>query len=83
MSDWLLIAMLAGYAFWFGYDLGRRRERKRAAAAMILTGCVVEQAKNIKTSRRFTGEGPRITNATVWTIGGVGKFKVTLEEQDA
>ena len=82
MSDWLLIAMLAGYAFWFGHEVGLRRERKRAAAAMNLAVSVVEQAKNLKTSRRFTGEGPTITNATVWTIGGVGKFKVTLEEQD-
>lgn len=83
MNEALFTVMWLIYAFWAGHEVGLRRERKRAAAAMNLAGCVVEQARNIKTSRRFTGHGPTITNATVWTIGGVGKFKVTLEEQDA
>lgn len=83
MNEAMFAVMWLIYAFWMGHEVGLRRERKRGAAGMDLALCVVRQAMNIKTSRRFTGDGPAIRNETVWTIGDLGKFKITLEEQSA
>ena len=81
MNDALFAVMWLIYAFWLGHEVGLRRERKNAANLVGLAKCVIEQARGVKASRRFTGEGPQITTATTWAISEAGKFKVTVEEE--
>lgn len=83
MSEALFTVMWLIYAFWLGHEVGLRRERKNAANLVGLAKCIIEQARVVKSSSRFTGEGPQITTSTSWAIHDLGKFKVTVEEEIA
>lgn len=83
MSDVLFAVMWLIYSFWLGHEVGLRRERKQSESLTSLARCVIDQAKDIKQSRQFVGGGVTIQNKTFWSIGDVGKFAVTVEEQNS
>lgn len=79
MSDWPSIFWLIMLGAWGGFYL-RVWGEKRMANRTHLTFAqeTIACAKKLLTTRKLVGPGPSITNESVWTIEGVGTFKISI-----
>ena len=84
MSEVTLMAIQiligSSYLVWLGFIWGSWSEGRRFGGSRKIGETVIEQAKRIKQSRIFTGDGPTITNATYWALGSLGCFRIAVTE---
>lgn len=83
---WLLvIGFWAGYAF---HAWGRRKDEtpsktpSQNPSHREFVRDVLKAAQELKSSRKFVGDGVSIKRESVWELGSAGSFKVTIEEAD-
>lgn len=92
MSEIILASIALLYAGWIGHCIGHRagvREGVGESARMInpthlkFALSLIEGARKVRDARRFSGPGVHIHNEGDWTIEGIGRFKITIEEKEA
>jgi hypothetical protein len=80
----LAVFGLCCISFWIG-EASARWSWKRPIgggqqSALEFADKVRKSMVGLRDSRRFVGAGPTIQQSGIWTLSGVGNFRVTIEE---
>lgn len=91
MSEFTIASLALLYAGWIGHSIGHRagvREGVKGLAGMInpshlnFAQALIVAARKVRDARLFSGPGVAIHNEGDWTIEGIGRFKITIEEKE-
>lgn len=91
MSEFVLASLALFYAGWIGHGIGHRAGIREGVGGLvriinpthlILAQAIIEGAQKVHDARRFSGPGVHIHNEGDWTIEGIGRFKITIEEKE-
>lgn len=91
MNEIILATIALLYAGWIGHGIGHRsgvRDGIGGITKMInpthlkFAQAIIEGAQKVHDARRFVGPGAQVHNEGDWTIEGVGRFKITIEERE-
>lgn len=89
MSEFILAALALLYAGWIGHGVGKKaglRDGVKLLAGnidpshLLFANAILEGCRKVHDARMFAGPGPQIHNEGDWTIRGLGRFKITVEE---